>query len=431
MMLLKIEDEMDSLYQAVTNRPLIKSFALLFFVVLIICCQKADNQGEFSGIRFIEHPSVHGGQAFLHVSGDDRMFSSWLEYINDSLVEFRYSRFENNRWSPSQVISRGDDWFVNWADFPSLVVNGHWMAAHWLQYRGAGVYDYDVHITQSIDGQNWSSSFIPHSDGVAAEHGFVTLFPLNDQEFFATWLDGRHTRSETTDGNDHEHHHQGAMTLRSAIFDQTGNITGEAELDARVCDCCQTDVALTRYGPLVVYRDRSPDEVRDIFIVRSVRGEWQEPRAVFEDGWQIGGCPVNGPSVVASDDLVAVAWFTMARDSARVKLAFSEDGGASFGEPVIISDRDPAGRVDLVFAGTDKVLVTWLENMTDHGAMIRGRLVAKTGCQSEPFDILSTSPARKSGFPRLARSAGKIFLSWTAIESEEVSRIRTGELLFR
>src|SRR5690606_12403741 len=119
------------------------------------------------------------------------------------------------------------------------------------------------------------------------------------------------------------------------------------------------------------------------------------------------------------------------QDSARVKLVFSEDGGASFGKPVIISEQDPAGRVDLVFTDTDKVLVTWLENMTDNGAIIRGRLVAKTGWCSEPFDIVTTSPARKSGFPRLARSAGRIFLSWTAIESEEVSRIRTGELWFR
>src|SRR5690606_14235883 len=142
------------------NELSVKSLALVSFLVLIICCQKVDNQSKFGGIRLIEHPSVHGGQSFLYTSGDNRMFSSWLEYIDDSLVEFRYSRFENNQWSPSRVISRGDDWFVNWADFPSLVVNDHWMAAHWLQNRGAGVYDYDVHITQSTDGQNWSSSFI-------------------------------------------------------------------------------------------------------------------------------------------------------------------------------------------------------------------------------------------------------------------------------
>ena len=62
------------------------------------------------------------------------------------------------------------------------------------------------------------------------------------------------------------------MTLRAAFIDKKGNKINEWELDGRVCDCCQTTAAITNDGPVVVYRDRSDDEVRDMSIVRYVNG---------------------------------------------------------------------------------------------------------------------------------------------------------------
>ena len=41
-----------------------------------------------------------------------------------------------------------------------------------------------------------------------------------------------------------------------------------AVLDARACDCCQTDAAMTSAGPVVVYRNRTEEEIRDIYIAR-------------------------------------------------------------------------------------------------------------------------------------------------------------------
>ena len=102
----------------------------------------------------------------------------------------------------------------------------------------------------------------------------------------------------------------------------------EAVLDTRVCDCCQTSAAMTAEGPVVVYRDRSEGELRDISIARLRNGEWSEPRTVFRDGWEISGCPVNGPvDRRRSGRRLAVAWFTAANDMSRVKLAFSDDAG--------------------------------------------------------------------------------------------------------
>lgn len=129
-----------------------------------------------------------------------------------------------------------------------------------------------------------------------------------------------------------------SMTLRYAAIDRKDNLSHEAELDNRVCECCQTSAAVTSDGPIALYRDRSQSEVRDIYIVRQVNGSWSAPQAVHADNWQINGCPVNGPSVAAAGRCVVVAWFTSVGDTPRVKVAFSEDAVASFNEPIQIDD---------------------------------------------------------------------------------------------
>ncbi|MBK7651802.1 MAG: hypothetical protein IPJ20_15225 [Flammeovirgaceae bacterium] len=92
----------------------------------------------------------------------------------------------------------------------------------------------------------------------------------------------------------------------------------------------QTTAAITSNGPVVVYRDRSDEEIRDMSIVRLINDEWTKPQAVHEDHWKIAGCPVNGPRISNYENTLAVTWFTAASDSAQVNVSFSSDGGTSF-----------------------------------------------------------------------------------------------------
>ena len=61
-------------------------------------------------------------------------------------------------WSEPRVVSAGTDWFVNWADVPSVIRLGDGtLAAHWLQKSGPGTYAYDVRLAFSKDqGKTWS-----------------------------------------------------------------------------------------------------------------------------------------------------------------------------------------------------------------------------------------------------------------------------------
>src|SRR5690606_16451429 len=191
-----------------------------------------------------------------------------------------------------------------------------------------------------------------------------------------------------------------------------GSASSDTLLDARACDCCQTDVGLTTSGPVVVYRDRSEREVRDIAVVRRVGGTWTEPQRIHADDWVIDACPVNGPQVAARGDTVVVAWFTAARDTPRVNIAFSTDAGASFGAPVRVDGGDPIGRVDVALLDAGRALVVWLER-SGSGAEVVARLVRIDGASGDASPIAETLAQRPSGFPRLAPYAGGVLLAWT------------------
>ena len=337
-----------------------------------------------------------------------------------------FSTLENENWTAPKTIATGSDWFVNWADFPSLVSSGKdgkYLAAHWLQKSANGSYDYDVQISQSKDGgQNWNPSFIPHRDSIAAEHGFVSMLPLSTEKIFATWLDGRNTKGEGHEDDSHGHGTSGAMTLRTAVFDKNGNLSEEAELDNRICDCCQTAAVKTKEGIIVAYRDRSEKEIRDISVVRKVNGNWTTPKSVSNDNWHIAGCPVNGPALDANGKHVALAWFTMSEEKPQVKMAFSNDNGANFGTPIRIDEGNPLGRVDVVMISKNEALISWLEQK-EEGAAIKVVQVNEEGGVGEHITITESKTSRQSGFPRMVKNGNKIIFAWTHVD--EATNVKT------
>jgi len=347
------------------------------------------------------------GEPNLSVRSDGAVMLSWVEKVAAGHA-LRFAVREGDSWSKPKQVAAGDNWFVNWADFPSLVAlpDGR-LAAHWLVKSAKGTYDYDVHLAMSADGgDTWSKSLVPHRDGKKAEHGFVSLLPNADNSLSAFWLDGR--AMKPTDGG----HGRGAMTLRYVEVLKGGELRRGALLDDRVCECCQTSAAMTSLGPVVVFRDRSEGEVRDISIVRRVAGKWTKSRPVSRDGWQVAGCPVNGPSVAAVGKQVVVGWFTAADNTGRVKLARSTDGGKTFAEPLIIDRGNPVGRVEVVMLPDGAVWMCWLTRV-EKGAAVRARRVAEDGTLGVAITVAMTGAERRNGFPQVVRSGEQLLFAWT------------------
>ncbi len=358
----------------------------------------------------------------LHASAGGEVFLSWVEHLGSTdSVALRHARLESGGWGEGRTIASGDDWFVNWADYPSVTGTDEGVvAAHWLRKIPGGTYAYEVNM--SLLGETeWSTPVTPHDDGTATEHGFVSLLPWNDASVLAIWLDGRNTADRA---DDEYFDLEKAMTLRSAVVGEDG-VSEAHQIDSAVCDCCQTDLARLPGGAIAAYRDRTSGEIRDIAVSRYVDGTWEEPRTVHEDGWEIGGCPVNGPAIASADSTVAVAWFTGADDQNRVKAAVSRDAGETFGAPVAVDLGEPTGRVDVAITGSGRIYVSWMERESEAEASFMVREIGDRG-PLEPLSIAEMSSSRSSGFPKMSSSADRLIFAWT--DTGENSRVQTAVL---
>lgn len=386
----------------------IKFYFPLLCITFFACSVKESSKQATQQINFLTTPSIsNSGEPYLFTSHDSSVHLSWIEKSKDTAT-FKFSSYKNNQWTEPVTIASGNTWFVNWADYPMVTSNGKQLMAHFLDKSGEGTYAYDVKLTTSNDnGKNWSEPFLLNDDKKQAEHGFVTILPYGD-DFFVTWLDGRNTVMEGMEGMKHHEGHHGAMSLRAAIIDAKGKKLNEWELDNKTCDCCQTSAAIIANGPVVIYRDRSDNEIRDMSIVRLIDGQWTEPKSIHTDNWKIAGCPVNGPRVSAEGNNLAVAWFSAATDTSHVNVSFSNDGGATFNKPTRIDEGTSIGRVDIVLLDEKSAIVSWME-----GTMIKFIKVYADGTKEPSITLATSSESRSSGFPQMTKSGNQLFFAWT------------------
>jgi hypothetical protein len=174
---------------------------------------------------------------------------------------------------------------------------------------------------------------------------------------------------------------------------------------------------MTTSGLVAVYRDRSDKEIRDISVVRKTKSGWTRPKSVHADGWQIAGCPVNGPQIDAAGKLVAVSWFTGANNDPHVAIAFSKDAGATFGAPIRVSAGIARGRTDVVLLGDGSAAVSWVSQEGDK-LRLHLRRVQADGTLGTPVDL-----GEASGFPRVARWNDNVAAVWSSPAGVQVRLI--------
>tara|TARA_B100000586_G_scaffold221550_1_gene168639 strand:+ start:322 stop:1506 length:1185 start_codon:yes stop_codon:yes gene_type:complete len=380
-----------------------KRFLLFFHLVVIgiVCFYSCEKQS-------FPLPPISINSKYPNLTETDRGLAIvWYEPIVEGHA-LKWSEFNGRSWSKPVIVTTGEEYFINWADFPSIFYNGkNHLVVHWLEKNGDGTYDYVVKVSQSFDrGRSWSRPIIPHKDNKLGEHGFVSFFNASNNKVGLVWLDGRNMMGE-------EHGHgYGQMNLYSTTIDKNGILGEEILLDDRVCECCPTSAVNIENDILVAYRDRSLSEIRNINLVRWNNSSWQKPHSLHNDNWKIAGCPVNGPKLAVTGNNVAAVWYTSPNENPIIYISFSKDGGKKFNSPIRIDNGNPIGRVDCIWLDSDRVLVSWME-MGEKSTNVIFSTVYIENHKGSSKIVTQILPGRSSGHPVISRYRQNIFLAWT------------------
>ncbi|MDF1504192.1 sialidase family protein [Roseisolibacter sp. H3M3-2] len=428
-------------------RPAVVLAGLLVAPIAFVACRGGEGDAaDLPALAPLDPVDVAAGpgSSWPHLAADGagQLVLGWVEPHAEAGTDsagrpsrhrLRFARLAGGAWSAPRTIVDTADLFVNWADFPAVVPMGGDRLAAWWPVRngspGRASFGYDAVVASSADGGvTWTSGVQVHGDRTPTEHGFVSFVPLGPQgdSVGVVWLDGRDYARKVAEPADHR------MQLAVSTVGTDGAPAPDRMLDTSVCTCCRTSSARTRDAVLVAYRDREPGEIRDIAVARYAGGQWAAPTKVHRDGWVFPGCPVNGAVLAAHGDTVAVAWFTAPHDSARVNVAFSTDGGRSFGPPTRVDDGAPSGRAGIVVDGAGSATVTWIERVAPErsrlpwrkaeaaakgapvgGAELRARRVTLAGARGPAQTLMRSTEGRTSGFPQIAAVGDTVYLAWT------------------
>jgi hypothetical protein len=345
----------------------------------------------------------------------DRAVVSWVERVGTKSA-LKFAERTATGWSMPMTVVSSDRLMVNSADVPSVrpLPDGSFVA-HWMQESGPDPEAYDLRVAWSADGKTWTPPIAPNRDKTMTQHGFATLFPIADGGTGVIWLDGRATHGE-----------EGDMQLRAAMFDKAHKPLGESMIDSRVCECCPTSVALAADGPIAAYRDRSAGDVRDIYVTRLSAGKWSMPVQVHRDNFKIDACPINGPSVAANGKDVAVAWFTAPNEKQQSFVAFSQDGGRTFGKAIKVEDVGTLGRMQAGLAPDGAAIVGWIE-FANEKSTFKVRRIDAAGTRGPSVTVAEVSGTR---FPRMVIAKNEALLAWTESE-KDASRVKTARIALK
>ena len=378
-------------------------FLISLFITLTI-------RGVFA-FEIVKTPTNKNSLAPNLCSFGNHFALSWIERNTDGEARLQMATWNGSEFDEIRLIAKSKGMFANWADIPSLVEapSGD-LYAHWLNRIGNETYAYGIQIERSIDhGKSWQSLGWLHNDTSATEHGFVSLIPEN-RHVRAFWLDGRQMKKPT-----------GKMMLRTAILD--GNkIKSEHMVDDDVCTCCPTAAIQLPSGSAVVYRDRLPQEIRDISLVHLKNDGWSKPSRIQKDNWVMPGCPVNGPSIATNGNIIAVSRFTVIKNKAKIILKLFKDGQVKSGKEIILDENVPVGRCVTV-CSKDSVYNIWI-GVDKNQSVLRMAEVSLFGKIKRKMTLVPIDEDRSSGMPRAIFINNYLWVSWTDSNQVRLGRLK-------
>jgi hypothetical protein len=329
---------------------------------------------------------------------------SWLEKVSDSDGRLRFSVQEGAGWSAPVTVIEGPVSTEELASAFVLSPGPQTLVAFWTEIRD---HDYKAwtefgYFSRSTDGgKTWSHPEALASDFSKTEHSYLSGALLDGGAVGVTWLDGRETVKIPYPAG---HYH-----LMAGVLYSDGHYSGEKMLDDNVCTCCPTASVSLGNQMLIGYRDRTPDEIRDMNTIRfSEKLVIDGPYPVHHDGWRINACPTNGPALDVRDGKVVAAWFTAA-NGPRLLAATSPDGGKQFTAPQEVSGTGRAlGHPTIALLQGGSSILGWIESGNPESRLL-ARELRNDGDLGPTVEIAHGSGF---GYPSMRAQGNGALLTW-------------------
>lgn len=341
---------------------------------------------------------------------DGGVILSWLEPQGDTLAALRFSVWRNEVWSEPATIAAGQPFSRHPSESPGVIaLSEKSLIAYWSQKpprEKTPTQEVDVYFSVSTDrGEHWTAPTLANVAGTGEESSYPSAAPLDDKRAALIWLDGSNWTK------------QKRVALMSRTVHSDGSATEATVIDADTCTCCPTSLVRTGSGLVAAYRGHTPENIRDISLLRNADGRWSQPGVVHADHWHFAGCPVNGPHLDSTKKRAVITWFTAAQDQPTVNLAFSDDGGASFSAPIRVDEGRAEGRAQAVLLPGRSAVVFWLEHVSGTTRLL-ARVAHDDGLMEKPIEV---SRGSDLGYPHAARAADGVLITWA--EGDAVQRV--------
>ena len=393
--------------------------ATLPTLMSITACRSADSHAS-TGERIREIASPTPAQSIsprVTAMRDGSAILTWLEPLGDRTATMRYAFWRNHAWSPAATVVSGQPFGRHPSESPGIIaLSQKNLIAYWSQkppHEKTPTSEVDVYFSVSTDeGEHWTNPTLANTPGTGEESDYPSAAPIDNDRAAMIWLDGTHWKS------------QERVSLMTRTVRSDGSATDAIVIDGDTCTCCPTSLVRAGSGLVAAYRGHTPENVRDISLLRSVDGRWSQPHVAHADNWHFAGCPVNGPHLDADQKRTVIAWFTGAQDQPAVNLAFSIDGGANFSGPLRVDEGNAIGRVQVVLSPEHSAVAFWLEHASGTTRLLM-RSVREDGVMEQPLEVTRGS---ELGYPHAARTVDGILVTWA--EGGPVPRVHVGMVPF-
>lgn len=269
----------------------------------------------------------------------------------------------------------------------------------------------DARLAYSRDGRSFGSALTINDDGKEVNHAFISI-AASGERALAAWIDGR-DRVEPGDwqGN----------SIYAAVAAK-GEVGANIKIGDSACPCCRTGIAFADGGQTVYisYRRAYEEDLRNFAVVRSDDGghSFGEPILVSDDGWRYAGCPHTGAALAADDaGRLHVLWYTAGAgpEESGVYYSVSTDRAETFAPRRLLDlAGGPAVLHPQLAAGPGEMLYAIWTNIADGEKQIFFAHSADGG-QSFTAPQRLSAPGVEAGYPVIAVSGNTIYTAWTEL----------------